>query len=323
MTGALGTLDDTLRILLTPGKGMIAPDEHPDRLAEALGVDVPDAHTRSRHRAMVLATPSLERWISAAVVDADALQIGLPGRGPAGPIIGVRLGSDTDNYRHGGSLAGRRLQIQAALSLFREEGARFVKWRADLDPMRGAASAYVDTRYLAACAALSIRCDLVPVLDVAMPNQRTHSLSVATAVTANALTALFAELVENDADPARVLVRMNMVRAGVSHELQTSHRQVGITTLRVLDLVMPDEAPGVMFMSTGMSAPEACADLAAISAQAMARGWQSPFTFGFSRALLHRGTRAWVRDGDAAAQELIAQDCAAASAATSGSLLAV
>ena len=316
MTGASATIDDTLRVLLTPGKGMIAPDEHPDRLAQALGLDV-------RHRSMVLATPGLANWISAAVVDADALQPGLPGLDRAGPIIGVRLGSDTDNYRHGDSLAGRRLQIQAALLLFREEGARFVKWRADLDPMRGAAAAYVDTRYLAACAALSIRCDLVPVLDVAMPNQRTHSLSVATAVTANALTALFAELVENDVDPARVLVRMNMVRAGVSHETQTSSRQVGVTTLRVLDGSLPDEAPGVMFMSTGMSVTEACSDLAAISASAKVSEWRRPLTFGFSRALLQRGTRAWARDGEAAAQELIAQDCAAASAATSGSLLGV
>lgn len=323
MTGASGTLDETLRILLTPGKGMIAPDEHPDRLAQALGVDVADAHSRSRHRSMVLATPGLDRWISAAVLDADALQVGLPERGHEGPIIGVRLGSDTDDYRQRDSLSGRILQIQAALSLFREEGARFVKWRADLDPMREVASAYVDTHYLAVCAALSLRSDLVPVIDVAMPNQRTHSLAVATAVTVNALTALASGLVENGVDPARVLIRMNMVRAGVAHELQTSPRQVGLTTLRVLEEALPQEAPGVMFMSTGMSTAEACADLAAICARAKATRWARPLTFGFSRALLLRATQAWVREGDAVAQELIAEDCAAACAATSGNLLGV
>lgn len=310
---ATGSVDATLETLLTPGRGMIAPDEHPDRLARALGVDVADPPARSRHRAMVLSTPDLRTWISAVVVDRDAIVLDLD---PAGLLLGIRLGSDTDKFRHGDSITGRAADLHSQLSGLREAGASFVKWRADLDPMTAPASAYVDTSFLAACAAVSLDCGLAPVLDVAMPNQRTHSASVAIAVTANALTSLFAALRERDVDVSRVLVRMNMVRAGAWHDHQPTPRQVGIATLRVLSKNLPEEAPGVMFMSTGLNGPEACADLAAISAEAESSGWPHPFTFGFSRALVGRATTAWVRDGEEVAHRLIAQECAAASAAT-------
>jgi fructose-bisphosphate aldolase class 1 len=309
----VGSVDATLETLLAPGKGMIAPDEHPDRLARSLGVDIADPLVRGRHRAMVLSTPHLKTWISAVVVDRDALVLD---RDPAGLLVGIRLGSDTDEFRHGDSVTRRAADLRAQLSGLREGGASFVKWRADLDPMTAPASAYVDTAYLAACAAVSLDCGLLPVLDVAMPNQRTHSSSVAIAVTANALTSLFAALRERDVDVSRVLVRMNMVRAGAWHDHQPSPRQVGIATLRVLSKNLPEEAPGVMFMSTGLDGSEACADLAAISAEAESSGWVRPFTFGFSRALLNRATTAWVRDGEEVAHRLIAQECAAASAAT-------
>ena len=316
MTTDHAQVDQTLSILLTPDKGLIAPDEHPDLLARAVGVDIADPLTRSRHRSMVLSTPDLPHWIVAAVVDVEAFGSGEPVEVPPGIVVGVRLGSDTDHYRYGDTLARRTEQLRAELSRFRAAGVRFVKWRADLDPLTGPASAYLDASHLAACAAASLECELAPVLDVAMPNQRTHSLSVATAVTANALTSVHRALLERGCDPGRVLVRMNMVRAGTWHEDQTTALQVGRATLRVLSTHLPEQAPGVMFMSTGMSGPEACADLAAITAEAGRTGWDRPCTFGFGRALLSRGTHAWGRDGTHAAHDHIAQDCAAAAAAT-------
>lgn len=321
MTSRQSSIEATLQVLLTPGKGLIAPDEHPDRLARALGIDHADPLTRSRHRAMVLETPHLNRWISAAVIDAEALLAGTLSIDPDGPALGVRLGSDTDHYQYGEALSRRVGQMGAQLSMLRDRGVAFAKWRADLDPTTATASAYVDTRYLAACAAMTLEADMAPVLDVAMPNQRTHSLAVAIAVSANALNSLFVALTDHDVDPAHVLVRMNMVRAGIWHEDQTSPAQAGRSTLRVLAGGLPDEAPGVMFMSTGMSSAEACADLAAISMEADRSGWHRPMTFGFGRALLERGTRAWVRDGEVAAQTLIAEDCAAAAAAAAGRLI--
>jgi fructose-bisphosphate aldolase class 1 len=319
------SLQATIDRLLEPGRGMIAPDEHPDRLARALGLDAADPALRSRHRSMVLGTPHLHRWVSAAVVDADALRHGLPDRAPEDPLLGVRLGTASDLYPYGdvGTAARRGQEMRTALVGLRDLGVAFVKWRADLDPLTGTAQAYADTQYLAACAAITHDAGLVPVLDLAMPNQRSHSLNVAVAVTANVLDDLHRALADHGVDPAGVVVRMNMVRAGVMHPEQTSATEAGRSTMLVLEGHLPDTAPGVLFMSTGMAHDDACADLAAITTEAARRGWVRPLTFGFGRALVDRATRCWARDGDRAAQDALAEDCAAAAAALSGLPLGV
>ncbi|MGY2876071.1 fructose-bisphosphate aldolase class 1 [Marmoricola sp. URHA0025 HA25] len=320
MSRATRAMRDTVDRLLTPGKGMIAPDEHPDRLARALGLDGADPVLRSRHRAMVLEAPHLGRWISAAVIDADGLRFGLPDRGPGDPIIGVRLGTASSLYPYGDvtTAAMKGQEMRAALQGIGDLGVAFLKWRADLDPLTGTAKAYADSDYLAACAAISHAAGLVPVLDIAMPNQRSHSLNVATAVTGNALIDLYRALEERDVDPTAVLVRMNMVRAGVMHPQQTDPGDVGRSTMRVLATCLPPGAPGVLFMSTGMPRDEACADLTAIVTEGFRLGWDRPSTFAFGRALVDRATRAWATEGEHAAHKALAEDCEAVTAALAG-----
>lgn len=325
MSAITTAMQDTVDRLLAPGKGMIAPDEHPDRLARALGLDAADPALRTRHRAMVLGTPRLAGWISAVVVDADALRTGLPERGPDDPVVGVRLGTTSGLYPYGdvSTVSERSTEMRAALQGLGDLGITFVKWRADVDPLTGTASSYADTEYLAACAAITHAAGLVPVLDIAMPNQRSHSLNVAVAVTANALDHLFRALDERQVDPSGVVIRMNMVRAGVMHPQQTTAEDTGRTTMRVIEAHLPAGAPGVMFMSTGMSRDEACADLAAIATEATRLGWTRPLTFAFGRALVDRATGSWAREGEHAAQRALAEDCAVAAAALAGPVLAV
>lgn len=325
MSDLSSAMRHTIDRLLSSDKGMIAPDEHPDRLARALGLEGADPVLRSRHRVMVLETPQLSRWISAAVVDADALRLGLPDRGTDDPMVGVRLGTASGLYPYGdvSTAAKRGSEMRAALQGIADLGIAFVKWRADVDPLTGTAKSYADTEYLAACAAITHAAGLVPVLDIAMPNQRSHSLNVAVAVTANALDDLYWALDRRQVDPAGVVVRMNMVRAGVMHPVQTPSEDAGRSTMRVLGDHLPSAAPGVLFMSTGMSADEARADLAAIAAEATRLGWARPFTFAFGRALVDRATRSWACEGEHAAQKALAEDCAAAAAALAGAVPAV
>lgn len=321
MTGPSPAIGETVDRLLSPGRGVIALDEHHDLLARALGLDLADPIAKSRFRAIVLETPRLGQWISGVLVDAEALDTGLPELAPDDPLVGLRLGSDTGHYRFGDTIHRRRDEMRSHLTQCHDRGVRFVKWRADIDLLGGPASAYVDTGYLAACAQLSLEVGLLPVLDVTMPNQRTHSLAVAIAVTANALVSLRDELAAHGVSHGDVLIRMNMVRAGAWHADQTVPTQVGRSTLRTLATGLPDEAPGVLFMSTGMTLRPACDDLAAIVGEAERTGWDRPITFGFGRALVDRVIRTWARDGEVAAQAALAEDCQAAVAAIEGRLV--
>lgn len=307
-------MDQTVRRLFAPGRGVVAPDEHIDRLARVLGMRSVDAETAGQHRELFLQNAGLDRWISGIVVDAEAFA----GASPLadGPVLGVRLGPRTPLYPPGSaqSAVPRSNEVRAQLVSLRDRGAAFVKWRSDLDPMFDSqAAGYVDTAHLALCAAVSQDVGMVPILDIAMPAQRAHSLAVGVAVTANALSSLYAELAAGSVDVGAVVVRMNFVRAGSNHDEQTTPGESAHWTVKVLNERLPAAAPGVMFMSTGLPLEAAVAHLAALRAEAARQGWTRPLTFGFGHALTAPAWAAWRDEGPEKAREVLASACQEAS----------
>lgn len=312
----MNPMHETVRRLFAPGRGVVAPDEHMDRLARVLGVRAVDAEMARQHRALFLENTEITRWISGIVVDAEAVTWH---SWPADrPVLGVRLGPDTHLYPLGSpeSAVARSNEIRSDLAALRDRGAGFVKWRSDLDPMLDQeAAGYVDTADLALCAALSQDVGVVPVLDIAMPAQRAHSLAVGVAVTANALTSLYAELAARGVDPSAAVVRMNFVRAGSHHEEQTTPEESAHWTMKVLNERLPATAPGVMFMSTALPLEAAVAHLASVRKEAARQGWSRPLVFGFGHALTAPVWTAWREDGLEKARVVLASACRQASGA--------
>ncbi len=310
----MDTMQEAATRLFAPGRGVLAPDEHLDRIARILRRGEVDDETIHEHRSLYLQNPELAEAISGVVVEADALC--------ADPIegilLGVRAGTSTHTFPEWDSaiLAERTDEMRTRLVNLRDRGARFVKWRCDADPLLDPeATGYVDTTYLAWCAAISQDARVLPVLDIAMPAQRAHSLAVGVAVTANALNSLHAELAARQVDPTALVVRMNFVRAGRDHPQQTTPEEAARRTLDVLADCLPSAAPGVMFMSTGLPLEAACAHLAAVEAEAASRHWTRPLTFAFGNALTAPAWRAWHDRDLVEARAALVSACRDASAA--------
>jgi len=319
----MATMHDTVASLLSPPKGILAADEHlgkPWQQVARAGTG-PAATPEERYHELLLTTPDLDTYLSGVIVSAGSFsRREFP---PADSLIvaGVRLGTGTDLWPDGSPAADgdQTDELRTRLGHLRESGARFAKWRADLDPMgKSRPAGYVDTKFLAQCAASSQEVSLLPVLDVAMPNQRSHSLAVAEAVTANALDSLFVELEARHVDLRTVLLRMNMVQAGEWHDQETTPDEVAQSTAKVMSEHIPPALAGILFMSTGQDNARACANLAAVVSAAASRPditW--PITYAFGRALVAKFTDTWA--GDAAnvdrAQRALIEDCARASSA--------
>lgn len=286
--------------LFTPGKGLLAVDEHLDRIST--DTDGRAEFEAQGHRAMLLETPELDQWISGVLVAPEGLTQ-CRGAAPTGIVVGVRL----DAHR-----------AERDLGDLVRDGASFVKWRADLDPFTTTGpAAYVDTTLLAERAGASLEVGLLPMLDIAMPNQCSHSHAVAMAVTGNAIRALDRALAAASVPASQVVIRMNFVRPGVWHDDPADPELVAQTTIQLLREHVPPTLAGVMFMSTGLDNDVACASLGAVSGQAAEAGLRLPITFAFGRALVAPATLAWTSQdgGIISGQAALSASCRAAAQA--------
>ena len=263
------TLDETAAAIFTPPKGMLVVDEY----AEAL-VGPDHAH---RFIEAVLRTEGLVDHISSVLLTAQAFATVRPS--VAQPLIGVRATSPETN-----------------LAELARAGVSFVEWRENLSPVdvpRGAV--HVGVKALARGAAAAQAEGILPVLTIAMPELGASSITVAQAVTTNALFALRNELDQSGVDPAHLVLRINMIAPGLSNPVPADPDEVARRTVALLDKGMPPETPGVLLLSGGRPLDQACAYLQAIVSD-QSHPWH--VTFGFSRPLLTAAADAWVRAED-------------------------
>jgi fructose-bisphosphate aldolase class 1 len=289
------TIEETAAAILAPPKGMLVADEY----AEAL---VPSAAD------LALREPALTDHVSALLLTAETFAATLPLRrelseSPAELLAGVRMAPTGTGVRD-------RL-VEAA-----RDGASFVEWRAHLSPLdvpHGAT--HIEADKLASVAAATQAEGLLPVLTIAMPDLGSSSITVNQATTTNALLALRDQLQRTGVDPRQLLIRLNMVVAGLSHPSPAAPDQVALQTLQLLEWALPSGTPGVLLLSGGQSLDQACANLSAVSALAAKQGVPWRVTFGFSRALVAAASGA-PGDDDAAARKLLVQSARLASEST-------
>jgi fructose-bisphosphate aldolase class I len=114
---------------------------------------------------------------------------------------------------------------------------------------------------------------------------------------------LFAQLREHRIDLPGSLLKVNMVVPGPDSPNQVDDRAIAEATIRCLSGRVPDEVPGVVFLSGGMSDEEATSRLNEMN-RIGGFPWQLSFSYG--RALQHPALVAWggdpskVADGQAA-----------------------
>jgi fructose-bisphosphate aldolase class I len=199
-------------------------------------------------------------------------------------------------------------------------GACFAKWRAVIRiaahlPTAGALNA--NARALACYAAACQEHGLVPIVEPEVLATGDHRIDRCAAATTRTLDVVFAALGAAGVRFPSMLLKPNMVTAGLDCPDQPSDEEVAEATLHTLRATVPDELGGVAFLSGGARPEVATARLAAICA-AGPTPW--PVTFSFGRALVDPALRAWADDParTSSGQLALASRAAANAAARSG-----
>jgi len=300
-------LSRTARAMVAEGKGILAADESTatmTKLLEAQAIQS-TAETRRRYREMLLLAPGAERHVSGAIMYDETIRQSDSEGSPfphaltaRGMLAGIKVDTGAK------PLAGApRETVTEGLDGLRERlaeyhglGARFAKWRAVItigDGRPGKACVAANAHALARYAALCQESGIVPIVEPEVLTDGDHSLERCAKVTEDVLRAVFAALAEQNVILEGLVLKPNMVMAGVDHPEQATVEQVAGATLRCLLQVVPAAVPGVTFLSGGQGADLATAHLHAL-AQRGPHPWQ--LTFSYGRALQDDALAVWAGD---------------------------
>jgi len=299
-------LQRTVAAMVRAPKGLLAADESGPTIAKrfaSIGLESTEAHRRA-WRNLLLTAPGLPEAVSGVILHEETLgqqaDDGTPfsrvleERGIV-PGIKVDMGklplanAPGDEITEGLDGLGKRLQR------YREQGARFAKWRAvyNVSPTLPSRLAVKENAHaLARYAAICQNEGFVPIVEPEVLIDGEHTIERCREVTEQVLHAVFHALHRQRVVLECMLLKPSMVLPG-KRNAKASPAEVAQHTVEVLRRTVPAAVPGIFFLSGGQTPEEATANLDAMN-RLGAQPWV--LSFSYARALQEPALDAWRGD---------------------------
>ena len=294
----------TIDSMVKPGKGILAADESGPTIAKrfkAIGVESTEENRRA-YRNLLLATPGLGAFIGGVILYEETLVQRADDGTPLpqlavrqGIVPGIKVDAGKIGLAHapGDEITQGLDGLAKRLGAYKEQGARFAKWRAvynisDTLPSRLAIEANADSlaRYAAICQDEGV----VPIVEPEVLMDGGHTLERCAEVTEAVLHEVFDALHRHRVVLEHTLLKPSMVVAGKEQARQASVAEVAAQTVRVLRRSVPPAVAGIFFLSGGQTPAEATAHLDAMN-RLGPQPW--PLSFSYGRALQDPVLQAW------------------------------
>jgi fructose-bisphosphate aldolase class I len=312
-------LEQTIIDMVDDTRGILAMDESMPTMAKRfapIGVESTEANRRA-YRSILLDTPGLGEYISAAIMFEETLTQE-DDRGQVLPDVAwsqkIVPGIKVDKGKGPLALSPGDLitygldGLAERLREYRQQGARFAKWREVYAIEKHAptqhgieANAEMLARYAAVCQAEGI----VPIVEPEVLMDGEHEIERHAQVTEAVQHAVFHALHRHNVRLELMLLKPNMVLPGKACR-RAEPDEVADATLKILHRTVPASVPSINFLSGGQGPEEATANLNAINAQRGNSPWQLSISYG--RALQQPALQAWggqTGNAEAAQQALL------------------
>ena len=293
--------------MVAKGKGILAADESNPTCTkrfEALGISS-TAETRNEYRDVLLGSIGIEKYISGVIMFDETFRQNttcsdkipftkylqlmdiLPG---IKVDKGVKELAGFNNEVVTEGLDGLRDRLQE----YYELGARFAKWRAVIKIDKGIPSdgcIMANAHSLARYAALCQESGLVPIVEPEVLMDGDHSIETCYDVTSKTLNVVFDQLKMLNVNLKGMVLKPNMVISALNCDEQANVDKVAELTVKCLKENVPEEVPGIAFLSGGQSSDVATAHLNKMNQLATELPWN--LTFSYGRALQQDALNAW------------------------------
>jgi fructose-bisphosphate aldolase, class I len=293
--------------ILSNGKGILAADESNGTMTKRLdAVNIPASpENRLLFRETLFSAESMVNCIGGVILyDETINQSSSSGKKipklilDSGAVPGIKVdtgakvlaNSSEEKITEG--LDGLRERLKKYYQL----GARFTKWRgvysiSDKYPSKLAINS--NAHALARYSALVQECGMVPIVEPEVLMDGEHSADECLTKTTEVIQKCFEELIIHKIDLTGIILKPNMILAGNKSKNKISNEEVSFKTLDCLRNSVPNEVPGIAFLSGGQSEIEATKNLNLINKN---NNTNFIMTYSYGRALQQSALKFWSKN---------------------------
>ena len=299
------SLEEIAQKMVADGKGILAADESTGTIKkrfDTIALESTEDNRRDYREMLFRSDEAMQSAISGVILYDETIRqkaadgttlVNLIER--AGSIPGIKVDAGAKdmaghpNEKVTEGLDGLRERLEEYFKL----GARFAKWRAVInigDGIPSRACITANTHALARYAALCQENGIVPIVEPELIMDGPHTIERCYEVTSSVLTALYAQLDEQNVHLEGSILKPNMIVSGTECPTQASVQQVAEMTLDCFNKCVPQAVPGIVFLSGGQSDELATAHLDAMNKMGP-HSWKISFSYG--RALQTAPLKTW------------------------------
>ena len=303
------TLEEIANYIVSDGKGILAADESSgtiEKRFKSINVESTEDNRR-KYREMLFRSPVMAEAIGGVILfdetlrqkssDGDYLRNVILDHGS---LPGIKVDQGVKEFEGGSDekittgLDGLHERCQE----YEKLGAKFTKWRAvihvsDEIPSKNCISENMNA--LAEYALIAQQNNMVPIVEPEVIMDGSHSVERCHEVTNQTLLVLFEMLDKKNVNIKGTLLKPNMVVSGTENNYQAPIEEVAEKTLQCLKSSVPDELPGIVFLSGGQSDLDATAHLDAMN---KIGGFKWKLSFSYGRALQQAALKTWAGKDD-------------------------
>ncbi|WP_440927022.1 class I fructose-bisphosphate aldolase [Candidatus Pelagibacter sp.] len=293
--------------IISNGKGILAADESNGTMTKRLeAVNVKStAENRLSFREILFSSDGMRDCIGGVILfDETINQISSSGKSipdlisSSGVVPGIKVDTGAKDLANSPKekitegLDGLRDRLKKYYDL----GARFTKWRGvysigEKYPSDLAISS--NAHALARYSALAQESGMVPIVEPEVLMDGTHSAEICLSKTSEVIKRCFEELILHKVDLSGIILKPNMILAGNQSKDKISNEEVSVKTLECLKNSVPNEVPGIAFLSGGQSEIEATENLNLINKN---NNTNFIMTYSYGRALQQNALKVWSND---------------------------
>ena len=293
--------------ILSNGKGILAADESNGTMTKRLdSVNIESTpENRLLFRETLFTADSMRDCIGGVILyDETINQISNLGKtipsmiSETGAVPGIKVDTGAKNLAN--SLDEKVTEgldgLRERLKKYYELGARFTKWRGVYNigkkyPSKLAISS--NAHALARYSALAQENGMVPIVEPEVLMDGEHSAEDCLVKTSEVIQKCFEELIIHRIDLTGIILKPNMILAGNNSKNKISNEEVSYKTLECLKKSVPNEVPGIAFLSGGQSELEATENLNLINKD---NDTNFIMTYSYGRALQQSALKFWSKD---------------------------
>ena len=293
--------------ILENGKGILAADESTGTMTKRLQSVKIDSTAENRilFRETLFSSKEMKKCIGGVILyDETIKQNASNGKNISqlisdiGSIAGIKV--DTGAKQLAGSPEEKITEgldgLRERLKEYSKLGAKFTKWRgvyniSERYPSK--LSIVSNAHALARYAALVQECNMVPIVEPEVLMDGDHSANDCFEKTSSVIKKCFEELILHNVDLSGVILKPNMILAGNNSKNQITNEETAKLTVKCLKESVPNEVPGIAFLSGGQSELQATENLNLIN---KFNDTNFIMSYSYGRALQQSALKHWAKD---------------------------